>query len=387
MMYDITDSLQRRKLGLKHIIDISYVVDEFKYSGTLKLREDDEEFELIPDDYLRRQGGPLASTKITSDILAIGCEDGSIYLLDIKKFKKLKHWDAIDNAIFDLTTRPNTQNLLTASGDSTIRLWDIESQKNTLIFSPHYSSIKSVSFYDSNTLCSGSRDGTIKVHDLRLQEPTIVVIPDAHKNMTYSKRRTRKLELKTDPTSCVTSTTFDPYIPRIYSAGANDAAIKIWDLRKLRRVKRGRGPLATFQPAHKISHPIKGVNCGYSQLLFSNCKLYAGCSDHKIYSYSNLMSNEEPLVYAGFYYKPYFRLATLENRLLLSGSGNGGAMLWSLDPKRPGDYTLGGARKPFKVLENNNSMARETALIETTSDPCSIYTFSDDFQISKWNLG
>lgn len=373
----IENSIRKRRLGLSSRFRINF--DQIRLESAFKLSDFEDESPAS------QRCGPMASARINNQVIAVGSEQGLIYLVNINDFSKIvKDWIAHVNTISDMKTQPNAERVLTASGDLSLKLWDIESEKWIKSFGPHKCSTKSISFYDTNILCTGSRDGTIKVHDLRKDQPTVLSIPDAHRNLTFSRRRPSKLIFKSDPTNCVTSTVFDPYIPRIYSAGANDATIKIWDLRKLQKLKRNHRCDETFiEPAHKIHHPKTGSNCGYSQLLFSNCQLFAGCSDHKIYRYDNLMSEDSPTIFTGFHYEPYFKIATLEDRLLVSGSKIG-AIVWNLEHTKSSIYPE--TRLPLGHLEMSNNMSSETIVIETDWEALSIFTFRDDFQACKWAI-
>ena len=59
-------------------------------------------------------------------------------------------WLAHTNAIFDIDWMPGEAQLLTASGDQTIALWDVENEKKTCTFGGHKSSVKSVRFQDDS---------------------------------------------------------------------------------------------------------------------------------------------------------------------------------------------------------------------------------------------
>eukprot|EP00842_Homolaphlyctis_polyrhiza_P006015 jgi/Hompol1/6414/HPOL_004038-RA len=59
---------------------------------------------------------------------------------------------------------------LTAAGDSTIKLWDLETQTSILECRGHYGSVKSVTWnpYHPHVFASGSRDGRISIWDSRI---------------------------------------------------------------------------------------------------------------------------------------------------------------------------------------------------------------------------
>ena len=59
-------------------------------------------------------------------------------------------WQAHHNAIFDVEWMPAENQLLTASGDLNIALWDVAGESCIASFHGHTSSIKSVSVVPSN---------------------------------------------------------------------------------------------------------------------------------------------------------------------------------------------------------------------------------------------
>ena len=59
---------------------------------------------------------------------------------------------------------PDSLDIVSGSGDSTIRMWDIETKKLLFILEGHLSAVFSVAFsIDGEYILSGSGDGTIRV--------------------------------------------------------------------------------------------------------------------------------------------------------------------------------------------------------------------------------
>lgn len=380
---NINKAIRNRKLGLTNRVEIDFAIDRIRLQEILKLDSGPSQ-----EDEDRKTYGPLACCKLNNDIIAVANEDGYINLLHTKKLKNHETWLGHENAIFDIKASPDNRTLMTAAGDTTIKLWDVETKKELSTLQAHFSSVKSISVYNSNTIASGSRDGNIKVHDLRLKEPTFMTIRDAHRNRIISK--SRKISAKTDPISCVTNVAFDPYFPRIYSTGANDATIKLWDLRgrsQLSRPKRAQNGLFLMnEPYIQVYHPSKGVHCGYSHLLISSCKVYAACSDNKIYCYENFGSSESPIRFTGYYYDTYLKLAIMDDRFLFSGAKGGGAMMWTLGNKNSSMYYPETTKQPVGQLKPDENDRYDTNVIETDWNSLSILTFRDDRLVCKWTM-
>lgn len=385
---NINNLISRRKLGFAERIEIDFAVDQIKLKEVLKLAPDtDGENGLLE----MKSHGPLAVTKLQNNVVAIANEDGYVNLMKSDKLKGLAHWLAHENAIFDIKSLPDNKSIITASGDATIKQWDVETKRViNSVDGAHHSSIKSVSVYDSRTIASGSRDGSIQVHDFRSKAPTMIVIRDAHKNNMVS-HRPRKAAAKTDPTSTVTNVTFDPNFPRIYSTGANDATIKLWDLRKrTQTIKRKlNGAFCMNTPAIEVDHPNKGKeHRGYSHLILSNYKVYAACSDHKIYCYQNFGFDEEPIKYIGCSYEAHLKLAVMDDRFLFSGSERGGAMMWKISGSNcnSSKYYPETTKYPIGHLKIDDSNDFDTSVVETDWDSLSIMTFRDDRLVCKWTM-
>lgn len=380
---NVNHAIRRRTLGFKGRVEIDFAIDRIRLKEVVKLTSLNG-----PEGDDPKTSGPLACAKLKNNIIAVANEDGYINLLNTRQLKDLALWMGHENAIFDIKASPDSKSLFTASGDTTIKQWDVETKTVITMLQPHYSSIKSLSLYDSNTVASGSRDGSIKIHDLRQKEPTVIVIRDAHRNHIIAKPR--KLTTKTDPISCVTNVTFDPYVPRIYSTGANDATIKLWDLRRYTQFNKPRrtieGQLMINQPNVEVHHPTKGLHCGYSHLLLSSCKVYAACSDNKIYCYNNFGSNDTPVKFTGYRYDTYLRLAIMDDRFLLSGAKGGGSIMWTLGNRNSSIYYPETTKQPIGQLKADESDRYDTNVIETDWDSLSIFTFRDDRLVCKWTM-
>lgn len=376
--------IRRRALGLPSKINIDFIADRIKLKEVFKLPNAPSN---DPDNPMTCKG-PLASSRLNGDTLAVANEDGYVNLVRVSKLENIVHWMAHENAIFDIKTCPDQNKIVTASGDATVKIWDISKKKEIYQFTPHFSTIKSISIYDDNVIASGSRDGSIKIHDIRIKDPTVILIRDAHRNTILRKRISAKASTKTDPISCVTNVVFDTHYPRVYSTGANDATIKLWDLRRHKednRPKRTRdGLLLMHQPFHEVHHPTKGVYCGYAHLLLASSKVYASCSDNKIYCYEQFATSTEPTTrFIGHRYDNCQRLAIMDDRFLFSGSKEGGSVMWSLGARH---NHPGGTNPSLGELRPDINDKFDTNVIEADWNSLSVITFRDDGLVCKWSM-
>uniref|UniRef100_A0A453H576 Uncharacterized protein n=1 Tax=Aegilops tauschii subsp. strangulata TaxID=200361 RepID=A0A453H576_AEGTS len=63
---------------------------------------------------------------------------------------RLSDWVAHNNAIFDVCWIKEGSQLLTASGDQTVKIWSVENKKCLGVLSGHTGSVKSLSCHSSN---------------------------------------------------------------------------------------------------------------------------------------------------------------------------------------------------------------------------------------------
>ncbi|KAG2400306.1 Threonine dehydratase [Vigna angularis] len=115
-------------------------------------------------------------------ILAVSDEDGYVSLFDTRpkcpltsnfeentEEEKICYWVSHQNAVFDICWIKEDMQILTASGDQTIKLWDVQEQKCLEVLIGHMGSVKSMCPHPTNAdiIVSGSRDGSFRIWDLR----------------------------------------------------------------------------------------------------------------------------------------------------------------------------------------------------------------------------
>ncbi|RWS29956.1 hypothetical protein B4U80_01541 [Leptotrombidium deliense] len=314
------------------------------------------------------------SIALNSQLIAVVTEFGNVCLFEREGMKKVNIWQGHNNAIFDTKWRLGFSNeLLTASGDQNKQLLKVESA--------HKSSIKSVSFGNEYLVASGARDGIIKIWDIRCEGETRfsghqLEIPDAHENLKHlTHRRSRCPKQRSDPLNSVTCVLFQKYTNYLYSSGANDAAIKLWDLRKL-GMKGNVTPSRIFPYLGTTSYTDAH---GFTSLaLDSQNRLFANCSDHNVYCY---FSNDETsaIKFVGQHNTNNFtKIKVVSDKYLVRGSTDGNAYLWSLSSLSHHDvsssYTL-----PHGTTE--------LTAVDCVDVDLSIYTCGEDQTLKEWRIG
>ncbi len=330
-------------------------------------------------------------------ILAVCDEDGGVMIYNThKRLKDVdQEWRAHNNAIFDIDWTPGEGSLLTASGDTSIRLWDVESEEQIAIFKGHNSSVKTVKYSDrsASLFASGSRDGSIRLWDRRIQEKNghispFNIIHDAHvkpEKMDLSTSAKKKRNAKIKPTvhvenKSVTSVIFqDDYT--LISAGGSDGVVKVWDLRKTYTNLR-----LEAMPKHIFVYSKEKVarSHGFSNLLFDSTKsrLFASCMDHNIYQFSTTSMSSYPIsVFKGHCNGSFYIRTSIspDDRFLVSGSSDRLAYIWSIEQPHKSPHVL-------STQEGDSLNELEVSCIQWSSDVAKCAVLSDDCAVRLWRL-
>ncbi|XP_013408542.1 denticleless protein homolog [Lingula anatina] len=342
-----------------------------------------QEYEIIP---------PFACSfcKVPGSLhfLAVADEDGTVVLYNLNKTGTeavVKDWSAHSNAIFDVSWVIGENKILTASGDQTIALWDVETSQKLAVFRGHTSSVKSISsrWNDPYIFSSGSRDGHIMLWDTRCSKkdgsiPSVNIVRNAHlttsSGSTPKPKKRTKLGPAQDSQQSVTSVLFQDE-NHLVSAGAVDGTVKVWDMRKNYSVlKMGAQPMHNF--------PYNGSSIrkhGFSNLAFdsSRTKLFASCTDDHIYQYNcaSYTSKSEG-VYKGHRNSTFYVKACVspDDRFLLSGSSDNNAYMWKIDDPLSSPVLLKG------------HLGEVTSVAWNPADFTQAVTLSDDSTMRVWRL-
>ncbi|KAL2609907.1 hypothetical protein R1flu_028480 [Riccia fluitans] len=285
-----------------------------------------------------------------------------------------KLWMAHTNAVFDVCWTKDDTHILTASGDQTIRLWDIENKKGVGVMTGHAGSVKSICVHpsQSDTLVSGSRDGCVFFWDLRIQSGSLAGCPkhmpvtkikDAHKGVLNAKRRKGY-------TRSVTSVMYLKDERLVATAGANDGVVKFWDTRKLKSPV-AQSSSTRIAPGARM-HGIAALSQDPT-----GTRLIATSVDSKIYMYDVMaLAKGELKTFTGhtmgsFYIKASF---SPDGTHILGGSTDHNAYLWKVD--RPED--------PPVLLRGHSGEV--TAVDWCSMEHCKVATCSDDYTVRVWTL-
>lgn len=102
-------------------------------------------------------------------LLAAGEKNGSIQIFDANSRAILRSLNGHIGAVNYIGFKQNKTDLISASSDKSLRIWDIPSQTSTMIFDEHQDYIKTAAI-SSNLIISGSYDQTVKIWDPRMSK-------------------------------------------------------------------------------------------------------------------------------------------------------------------------------------------------------------------------
>jgi len=232
----------------------------------------------------KRHTEAVTSVSFSPDakILASASGDNTVKLWDIKSGKEIKTLKGHTEAVTSVSFSPNAKTLASASGDNTVKLWDIKSGKEIKTLK---GGVISVSFSpNTKTLASASLDNTVKIWDINtgkeiktLKGHTDIVhnvsfSPDSKTLASASLDNTVKLwdintgkEIKTlkGHTSYVWSVSFSSDGKTLASASGD--MVKLWDISSGKEIKTLKGHTdfvynVSFSPDGKILASALGDN-------------------------------------------------------------------------------------------------------------------------------
>ena len=150
-----------------------------------------------------------------SKLLASASGDGTVKVWDVAKLKEVTTLKGHTGSVTGVAFSPDGKYIASGSWDQTLKVWDVAKLKEVTTLKGHTGSVTGVAFSpDGKYIASGSWDQTLKVWDVaKLKEVTTL---KGH-------------------TGSVTGVAFSPD-SRYIASGTSDGTVKVWDVAKLKEV-------------------------------------------------------------------------------------------------------------------------------------------------------
>jgi len=189
--------------------------------------------------------------------LASGSYDRTIKLWDVQSQRQIATLTRHSNCVNSVAFSPDGRTLASGSWDKTIKLWDVQRQRQIATLTGHSSWVMSVAFSpDGRTLATGSGGGTIKLWDVHSQGEiatltghskgvwSVAFSPDGRtlasgsadkKIKLWDVQSQREIATLTGHSNLVRSVAFSPD-GRTLASGSYDMTIKLWDVPSQRQI-------------------------------------------------------------------------------------------------------------------------------------------------------
>ena len=244
------------------------------------------------------------------------------------------------------TFSPDGTRIVSASFDSTVRVWDVESRLEITFEKPlkHNSRVYSAAFSpDGTRIVSASQDGTVKLWDTKNGSEIVFEEPLMHNSPVYSAA-------------------FSPDGTRIVS-GSKDGTVKIWDVKSGLEVK--------------LEKPIK-LKSTVNSVAFSpdGTRIVSGSKDGTVKIWDaksgSEVTFEKPLKHASEVYSAAF---SPNGTRIVSGSKDGTVKLW--DAKNGSELVF------EEPLRHKSTIVRSVAF---SPDGTRIVSASEDGTVKIWDI-
>ncbi len=272
--------------------------------------------------------------------LASGSGDTTIKLWNLQTGELIHTLSRGSDTVWSIAASPDGQTLASGSGDKRIKIWNLQARKLLRALSGHSDTVRTVAISsDGQTLASGSGDTTIKLWNLQTGEllrtlsqasdtvRTIAISPDGQSLASGSGDATIKLwNLQTGEllrtlsghTKRVISVAISPD-GQTLASGSVDKTVKIWNLQ-------------TGELLHTLSGHSGWVN---SVTISSDGQLLVSGSEDKTVKIWNLQTGELLRTLSGHLEDVSSVTISPDGRTLASGDKNGMIRVWrTIDHQR-----------------------------------------------------
>ncbi|KAK1575054.1 hypothetical protein Q3G72_002166 [Acer saccharum] len=230
-------------------------------------------------------------------------------------------------------SRLEDNNILTASGDQTIKVWDAQEKKCIGVLMGHTGSV------NSDLVVSGLRNGSFNIWDLRCNNSSksrnseVCIGPSAAVKGAHLSSQAKRIRRGKFLQAASLSTTSVLYLKdevSIATAGAVNSVVKFWDTRNLKAQVTQACPVPESSTVkERRLHGISSLSQDLNGVF-----LTASCMDNRIYLYNVLQLEKGPIQsFSGCQIESFYVKSAISPDAdhILSGSSNGNAYIWQVN--------------------------------------------------------
>ncbi|KAF4035762.1 WD domain G-beta repeat [Phytophthora infestans] len=359
----------------------------------------------------------------SKNLLAAVDEEGAVGVFNMAAGRRKGRWMAHHNAVFDVIWTQDDTQVLTAAGDLEIRIWDVQtagSSSSTPVstLKGHEMSVKCVRQGPdkAHMFASGGRDGRLLLWDTRAPGKPVSCLENVHAEPTSSRtsssnvnftspiqkrrRRTAAASSTSPSPRSVTCVEFTSTGNEVITAGAVDAVVKYWDLRRLSNERNKTGAKLPIAIREISCSSREGARRGISSLTLHQRR--AGGASRLLVNVVNdsivVLDTQQARTIlrcsghqaSSFYCKTAF---SPEGNFIAGASADGVVYLWdarvdaSYDATIPSFYSglSTQQRAPCYALKGHTNEVNGVAW--SSQDSTQLASCSDDGTVRCWQVG
>lgn len=394
---------RERELGLPcHLPSFA-----FHLAGLTTTREDEYGFWNLSPGGVPYASPPFSMTFSTTlkdgHALLATDEEGVITVLDTTRSLRdqmngslpdcypIARFRAHENAIFDGIFLRDDSRVATASGDGSVRIFDVATTYRVAVINAARGSVKSVRSQPGHEsiLATASRDGSIRLFDLRAptvpgrghsrSQPSqipVLAIDDAHPasgSAGEPSGKRRKIAAKSG--ASVTCLAWEKEMELI-SGGAADGAVKLWDVRNA-------GGSSCLEEAIPGFEGRCSRAYGVASLHVAGQRLAVSCTDSTVYLYeANALGLGYSYMLKGHTQTSFYIRSRVSpcGGFVMSGSADSNAYIWDLSEKSHNSILT-----PILRLEGHRG-GDASCVAWCGAERVKVATCGDDTTLKVWNI-
>ncbi len=272
------------------------------------------------------------------NIIATGCRDEKIRIWNANKMSEpLQILEGHSGTVVNVAFSPSGDTLASSSWDSSVRLWDLKTEKNVRTFIGHEDYVLGLAYSQNGQyILSGGRDTEARIWDLHLKRNI--------KNFTTQKNRIQAVAFSPNGEQAIT--------------GSWDNSVLLWNIKSKKQIRKYRFPADVEAVAFHPSGDAIGVAYGKKIAVYN-------LEGKKLYEYKGHTGTVKVIKFSK------------DGKQILSGGRDNVAILWDIQGKLLTKFK----KHSSDVLSVDFSPTQDT--IATSSWDKNIFLWTKDGQFIK----